>query len=505
MDQEAFRQLVSTSSAVAGPSSNRAFGKAHRRTQPNPSSAASSTKPSDLQPRKSKPNDGYVDRAAARRSGNTDAEFRDIEALYADFEDRIAAATTEEERQTLRDQISSVGGDARYSVLVKGLDWALLAQNKAKIARETGGDAGDGAGEGEGDDLEAAYQESKDKGSARDEANETGGKRSREEIVEAIKRRRQGKNPAAAEENAKGGFRPIGFKPIGAADKQDDSAEYKWVNGKRMRKKKKHAEPTDAPKILEDPAAAAKQSGGASTRPQSRVTSSLPAERKASAELQSQQPPRTSFDDAERAVASTPKESSTQKKTSSPSTTTSDGDAETSTARPAAPTTAATLAPPAPAPQKEEAESEDEDIFADVGGWDGIPDTKDDEADSDAAPAELPRRSPAPVSILSQTEAAQAEALPVDAADDPPPAASAPTPPAQDDSGPLDPPTVPAAAEVEVPAEPSVPTPGVEVPAEAPVPTPVEPSSQPARPKKSKWDDADDVRDKKKKKHKKKH
>ncbi|CDS00169.1 hypothetical protein [Sporisorium scitamineum] len=230
MDQEAFRQLVSTSSAVAGPSSNRAFGKAHKRHPAASSTTSSTTKPSDLKPHKIKPNphkssDGssYIDRASARRSGIANSEFSDIEALHRDFEERIAAAETEEERQRLCDQISSVGGDAKYSVLVKGLDWALLAQNKARIERESGA----GNGEGEEGDLESAFQEGR---------AEKDGKRSREDIVEAIRRRREAKSAAT---NPASGFRPIGFKPIGGAEKpEEDSAEYKWVNGKRMRKKK---------------------------------------------------------------------------------------------------------------------------------------------------------------------------------------------------------------------------------------------------------------------------
>ncbi len=161
MDQEAFRNLISSSSAVAGPSSstsNRSFGKAPRR---NPA-PTSTTKPSDLKPRKLKSDSSYIDRASARRSGRTDSEFTDIEALHNDFETRIAAAETEEERQKLREQISSVGGDAKHSVLVKGLDWALLAQNRARIERENG------AVEGEGE-LEQAYQVGRTGGRGRGE------------------------------------------------------------------------------------------------------------------------------------------------------------------------------------------------------------------------------------------------------------------------------------------------------------------------------------------------
>ncbi|SPO25419.1 uncharacterized protein UTRI_03164_B [Ustilago trichophora] len=377
MDQDAFRALVSTSTPVSGPSSssnsNRSFGKAHKRSNP----ASTSTKPSDLQPaaRKPKSNSDYVDRAAARRSGKHNSEFRDVEALHADFEERIAAAETEEERQMLRDQISSVGGDAKYSVLVKGLDWALLAQNKAKISRENGD--GDGA-DGEEGDLESAYQESKvgSSGDGGAEGNATAGKRSKEDIMEAIKRRREGKasnsSSAGPDQAAKSGFRPIGFRPIGGLA-EEDTAEYKWVNGKRMRRKKKHVAPVeDIEARPTEQIQAAREQGDPSNGQASSKTATPTDEAKS--RLEKEKSPLSPTKQGE--SASVAKPNPQPEKLSHP---TSIVD-EVKEARPAvvASPPRANPSPPAPAPAGD-SEEEEEDIFADVGGWDGIPDTKDAE------------------------------------------------------------------------------------------------------------------------------
>ncbi|CBQ73058.1 conserved hypothetical protein [Sporisorium reilianum SRZ2] len=389
MDQDAFRQLVSSSSAVGAPST-RAFGKAHKR-HPAPSTASSSTKPSDLKPRKLHPtapnsSSSYIDRASARRSGQPDTEFRDIEALHRDFEQRIAAAETDEERRTLRAQISSVGGDAKHSVLVKGLDWALLAQNKARIERESGA-----SGEGEEGELESAFQQGRaDK--------DAGGKRSREDIVEAIKRRREAKSTAEAAGTA-GGFRPIGFKPIGGADKADeDAAEYKWVNGKRMRRKKKGslvAEQSTASDGHRDQAVAADK--GDSTLP-----------------------------NAEQTVPSLGAAHATNKKSASPSRDSplQEQQGPQSVAQPETATQTILSSeqhrppPPAPAPAEDDDDDDDEDIFADVGGWDGIPDANDDDAESDADTVHPAPVTPPPVAARSPTPPPP-----------PPPRPAAPSPP----------------------------------------------------------------------------
>ncbi|KIR70131.1 hypothetical protein I310_06116 [Cryptococcus deuterogattii CA1014] len=76
----------------------------------------------------------YKDRADLRRKG-ADDEFKSVEKLLEDFEARKANATAEE-LEEIEKQRAYLGGDAEHSVLVKGLDYALLAARKAELARE---------------------------------------------------------------------------------------------------------------------------------------------------------------------------------------------------------------------------------------------------------------------------------------------------------------------------------------------------------------------------------
>lgn len=508
MDQEAFRKLVSTSSSIAAPStSSRSFGKAHRRNPPT--SSSSTTKPTHLKPHKLKSKsreDGYVDRAAARRSGTLAAEFEEVESLHHDFEARIAAAETEEDRQKLRDQISSVGGDAKYSVLVKGLDWGLLAQNKARLESEGGGGGGNGEGEGEAEgDLESAYQE------AKGEKKEDGaGKRSREEIVEAIRRRREGKTSATSGtegEGSKNGFRPIGFKPIGVATdkKQEEDAEYKWVNGKRMRKKKKptsSAEEQARSQTLEEPSA------------------------NASSDIQPAPAPATAPRKSEQTEDRTPSAASTtttsRAEVEKPSIT---RDAIPPQSQPSPPTTRTATAQtqdqvkqPSSAQPPSGDDSEDEDIFADVGGWSGIPDTKDEaEApDSDEEEGRLASPPPAAGSIASASEHASVDSAKEE--DEIPivPQREPSTPPevaAVDDARQVS----PVAERVVEASEPNLPE-VTESAVAGTEPLPIAPpqleqhiqvvtaeDTSKSKPKKSKWDDLDGEKDRKKKKKSKHH
>lgn len=153
----------------------------------------------------------YVDRAQARREGQDEVnEFREVEALREDFERRMAEAKTDEEREKLREQMAFLGGDAKHSVLVKGLDFALLEQQRAKAS-------GLPEVENDDDELEAAYGRPKMDGEGETEKQESKG---------------------AVEGSSTIGHK---FKPIGAKSLQDkdEAPEYIWRDGKRMRKKKK--------------------------------------------------------------------------------------------------------------------------------------------------------------------------------------------------------------------------------------------------------------------------
>ncbi|KAG8706848.1 hypothetical protein FRC08_000827 [Ceratobasidium sp. 394] len=96
-----------------------------------------------FKPRKvKKPTDSrYRDRALERREGVN--EYAEVEGILRDFEERTAG----EDKDTVEEQRKYLGGDATHTVLVKGLDFALLEQNRAR----------DQAPEGLDDDLESAF------------------------------------------------------------------------------------------------------------------------------------------------------------------------------------------------------------------------------------------------------------------------------------------------------------------------------------------------------------
>ena len=127
-----------------------------------------------------------------------------------------------------------LGGDSEHSILVKGLDHALLEQNKARAALSTEDD----------DALEEAFMEATSQAPIN-----VPKKRTREQLIRDLKEQRA-KNaeqgPKTIDEEArlleeakqKGKFKPIGFKPIGSI------SEDKKKKGKRStddveRKKKK--------------------------------------------------------------------------------------------------------------------------------------------------------------------------------------------------------------------------------------------------------------------------
>ncbi|KLT43795.1 hypothetical protein CC85DRAFT_300967 [Cutaneotrichosporon oleaginosum] len=75
----------------------------------------------------------YKDRAAIRRAGG-DGEYKEVEHLLEEFERRKVEAG--EDADKVEAQREYLGGDAEHSVLVKGLDYALLARRKAEIEAE---------------------------------------------------------------------------------------------------------------------------------------------------------------------------------------------------------------------------------------------------------------------------------------------------------------------------------------------------------------------------------
>ena len=79
---------------------------------------------------------GYKDRAALRRSG-VDDEYKEVETLLTTWEEQARAAGADDEE--IEKQRAYLGGDATHSILVKGVDRALLAARKAELAREDEG------------------------------------------------------------------------------------------------------------------------------------------------------------------------------------------------------------------------------------------------------------------------------------------------------------------------------------------------------------------------------
>ncbi|KAI1793515.1 RED-like protein N-terminal region-domain-containing protein [Ganoderma leucocontextum] len=266
MDQESFRQLLQKPSAAPPTnSSTHVRGSLLSAASTVASASKKKAKPVDasqpaFKPRtlkKSAKGEAYRDRATERRLGtnNDYAQVRVlfrfsgtllVEALAEDFERRIAENA---DRDAVEEQRKYLGGDSQHTVLVKGLDFALLEQNRARAAAE--------AAVTDDVSLEQAFTESVAQPK----------KRTREEILRDLKSKRGAGGPStdqpvAADEafvDAKkaGKFKPIGFKPIGSNGAADGKVKRKKKakageleeNGERKKKRRVVAEtaPETAP------------------------------------------------------------------------------------------------------------------------------------------------------------------------------------------------------------------------------------------------------------------
>ncbi|KIY49988.1 hypothetical protein FISHEDRAFT_36328, partial [Fistulina hepatica ATCC 64428] len=180
-----------------------------------------------FKPRKAKKatDSAYRDRAAERREGEGN-DFAGVEALLEDFERR--AADEGQDQKTIEQQRRYLGGDSEHSVLVKGLDFALLQQNKAKAAAfETDDDAM----------LEEAFSAAPEP-AATTTASRGPKKRTRDELLGALRKGKEGDGSVASAADTKlnNKFKPIGFKPIGT---ESDAIKPK------KKKKKRAAEGED--------------------------------------------------------------------------------------------------------------------------------------------------------------------------------------------------------------------------------------------------------------------
>lgn len=157
----------------------------------------------------------------------------------------------------LEQQRKYLGGDSEHTVLVKGLDFALLEQNKARLAASTAVE--------DDDTLEQAFIEG---------SSTVPKKRTRDDILRELKSKRLKGEPvpdlpaettdAALEEAKKAGkFKPIGFKPIGSSGKKKKAKEGDKDGAKKKKKKtagteEAQAQPTTA--AAEENAAPSQQS-----------------------------------------------------------------------------------------------------------------------------------------------------------------------------------------------------------------------------------------------------
>jgi len=249
-----------------------------------------------------------------------------------------------------------LGGDARHSALVKGLDYALLAQQKAKLKDN----------EIDDDDLEGAY------GDAASKKKETKGSKGED------------KKPASK-------FRPIGksvsLKPVDE-EKIEEGAEYIWRNGKRMRKKKKKPQAEESQEVTstsirsKSPSNrdgdASSSKAGPSSKKAEPANVHLLHQQKTDRERVEMPPPQISSL-RKAAMVSEPVLDSDKK--------VSDGahDSEMMNGRKSREREEESIEAEDGGKEEEESSGDDDsvDIFADAGRWNGLDDDDDDDSDSD--------------------------------------------------------------------------------------------------------------------------
>ncbi|KAJ3841431.1 hypothetical protein F5878DRAFT_12138 [Lentinula raphanica] len=234
MDQDSFRQLLSSGPSHSQTRTSQPQPRESLFTQKNYSKAstlrksapANSSETSNFKPRKVKKLEGkYRDRAAERRGGEGN-DYAQVEAVLEEFEKR----TADQDEHAVDEQRQYLGGDSDHSILVKGLDMALLQQNKAKAKAALATD--------EDEFLEQAFKQS---------SSSQPKKRTREDILRELKEKRTQGTTASTMESAdetvlnkgKGKFKPIGFKPIGGDGEQKEKKKKIATKDDGERKKKK--------------------------------------------------------------------------------------------------------------------------------------------------------------------------------------------------------------------------------------------------------------------------
>jgi len=241
MNQDAFKSLLQTERPASSPSTSTTsrgslLSRGTKPGQPK-AKAISASEPAlpAFKPRKlKKASEDYRDRAEERRLGK-EGDYAQVEAILEDFEKKNV---DNEDRAAVDEQRRYLGGDSDHSILVKGLDFALLEQNKARLA-STSSKQDDEA-------LEEVFAQKASTLSA-----PTSTKRSRADIIKELKEKRtngggseQSKEEAVAEMPTNSSkFRPIGFKPIGTST-EEKVKKKKKKEGSEPKKKKRKVEPS---------------------------------------------------------------------------------------------------------------------------------------------------------------------------------------------------------------------------------------------------------------------
>ncbi|KAF9466112.1 hypothetical protein BDZ94DRAFT_1213478 [Collybia nuda] len=235
MDQESFRRLLETPAGSSTSSRDSLFKLGFRNSEKIKTIDASQPA---FKPRKVKKasDSHYRDRAAERRIGEGN-DYAQVEAVLEDFEKRNIG---NEDKAAVERQRRYLGGDGEHSILVKGLDVALLEQNKARATLSTEDD----------DSLEQAFREAAS-------GPIVPKKRTRDDLIRELKEKRAQKGEGVAIDNEKvvktaeeetlfleeakkkGKFKPIGFKPIGALDVSTKKKKKVKSDGTDVEKKKK--------------------------------------------------------------------------------------------------------------------------------------------------------------------------------------------------------------------------------------------------------------------------
>ncbi|CAE6466986.1 hypothetical protein ACGC1H_003720 [Rhizoctonia solani] len=346
MDQDSFRLLLnsSKSSSGGGVVQSKAYNRGSLLTSGSSSAKSQEPPQTAFKPRKVKKavDSKYRDRAAERRGGAN--EYAEVEGLLENFEKQMA----EEKKEVIDEQRKYLGGDATHTILVKGLDFALLEQQRAREELRDDLD----------DDLESAFQGNPVGASSTEEPSTEiqtqGKKRTRAELLAELKQSRgthesQGVKSSTKEEEIEALERAKQagkFKPMG-------SSSFAPVEKKKKKKKKAIAEEgkPQAKETTVYPPDASKKLASSANIPSQKSATATPIQ-----ELVATQDPQSK----PKAEISVP--------------------------------VVAPISDPTPAPS---VEIEDADPFADAGEYE--PDYGDDDSDDEAAPKDTPQPS-APVS-----------------------------------------------------------------------------------------------------------